>query len=183
MSITEVEFRTLQNQMRRQRRWNIALGALVVVGGLMAATSARSVPAVIQAKKFEVVNDAGEVIVQMNSVVHEGTDYGFVTTRNNNGQILVVLGANTGGNGLVRTENGKGQTLVKLGATAGGTGLVRTQNGTGQTLVELGTSTSGAGLVKTQNGSGQALVELSSGPTGGIVQTKNDKDQITSRTF
>jgi hypothetical protein len=53
MSTLEQDVRTLQSQVRRQRRWNIALGAVVVVGGLMAATGVRSVPDVIQAKKFE----------------------------------------------------------------------------------------------------------------------------------
>ena len=60
MSTLEQDVRTLQDQLRvqqsqvrRQRRWNIALGAVVVVGGLMAATGVRSVPDVIQAKKFE----------------------------------------------------------------------------------------------------------------------------------
>ena len=52
MSTLEQDVRTLQSQVRRQRRWNIALGAVVVVGGLMAATGVRSVPDVIQAKKF-----------------------------------------------------------------------------------------------------------------------------------
>jgi hypothetical protein len=37
MSTLEQDVRTLQSQVRRQRRWNIALGAVVVVGGLMAA--------------------------------------------------------------------------------------------------------------------------------------------------
>ena len=53
MSTLEQDVRTLQSQVRRQRRWNIALGAVVVVGGLMAATGVRSVPDVIQGKKFE----------------------------------------------------------------------------------------------------------------------------------
>ena len=60
MSTLEQDVRTLQDQLRvqqsqvrRQRRWNIALGAVVVVGGLMAATGVRSVPDVIQGKKFE----------------------------------------------------------------------------------------------------------------------------------
>ena len=56
----ENQLRDQQSQVRRQRRWNIALGAVVVVGGLMAATGVRSVPDVIQAKKFEVVGDRGD---------------------------------------------------------------------------------------------------------------------------
>ena len=54
MSTLEQDVRTLQSQVRRQRRWNIALGSVVVVGGLMAATGVRSVPDVIQGKNFEI---------------------------------------------------------------------------------------------------------------------------------
>ena len=160
MSTLEQDVRTLQSQVRRQRRWNIALGAVVVVGGLMAATGVRSVPDVIQAKKFEVVNDEGKVIVLMNSVFHQGEHYGFVTTQNGKGQALVELGATTEGEGLVTTRNGKGGTLVELGVTTGGNGLVKTQNGKGQTLVKLGATTDGEGVVQTQNGKGRITSNL-----------------------
>ncbi|MCP4833438.1 MAG: hypothetical protein GY895_01620, partial [Phycisphaera sp.] len=136
MSTLEQDVRTLQSQVRRQRRWNITLGAVVVVGGLMAATGVRSVPDVIQAKRFEMVNDEGKVLVMMNSVFYQGQHYGFVTTLDGEGQALVELGAKVGGEGSVTTKDGKGQTLVVLGATEDGEGLVKTQNGKGQTLVE-----------------------------------------------
>jgi|GEM_PF-6602602 len=118
MSTLEEEVRTLQTQVRGQRRWNIALGALgalgalVVGGGLMAATSSRSVPDVIQAKKFEVVNDEGKVLVR--------------------------LGANVDGNGLVKTQNGKGQTLVVLSSYTGQRGgYVETYTTTGTSTGEI----------------------------------------------
>ena len=114
------QVRLQQFQVRRQRRWNIALGAVVVVGGLMAATGVRSVPDVIQAKKFEVVNDEGKVIVLIESVFSKGEHYGFVKTQNGKGGALVELGVTSGGNGMVKTQNGKGQTLVELGATTDG---------------------------------------------------------------
>ena len=83
MSTLEQDVRTLQDQsrqqsqVRRQRRWNIALGAVVVVGGLMAATGVRSVPDVIQAKKFEVVNDEGVAVVKLHSFQGGGVIWNF----------------------------------------------------------------------------------------------------------
>ena len=65
MTTTEERMETLEKQVRRQRRWNIALGVVVVVGGLMAARNIQEVPDVIRAKSFEVVNDEGKVRIMM----------------------------------------------------------------------------------------------------------------------
>ena len=148
LRLQQDQVRIQQTQVRRQRRWNIALGAVVVVGGLMAATGVRSVPDVIQAKKFEVVNDEGKVIVSLQNLQGGGVDNGMIETRNSTGGVLAKISAGPDG-GIVETQNGKGGTLVQLGATTNGNGLVQTQNGKGQTLVELGATTDGNGVVKT----------------------------------
>ena len=114
------ELNELRNQVRTLKRMLFGVFGVVVVGGLLAATSLQSVPDVIQAKKFQVVNDAGKVVVVMEPVLHQGTHYGFVTTANSKGQTLVQLSATTGGEGAVVTQNGKGQALVRLGATTEG---------------------------------------------------------------
>ena len=123
------QVRLQQFQVRRQRRWNIALGAVVVVGGLMAATGVRSVPDVIQAKKFEVVNDEGVTVVKLETfqgggVINSCDKKGSMT-------FLVLNETDKDGvsRGMVGTYNGKGQALVALGATTGGKGAVETQNG------------------------------------------------------
>ena len=141
MAISQAEFASLQSQVRRQRRWNIALGAVVVVGGLMAATGVRSVPDVIQAKKFEVVNDQGVAVVTLMSF--EG--HGVIVNLDKKGVATFLVGHEVGEDGVslgsVQTQNGKGGTLVTLGATASGTGVVQTKNGKGQTLVRIGAYT------------------------------------------
>ena len=136
MSTLEQDVRTLQSQVRRQRRWNIALGALVVVGGLMAATGVRSVPDVIQAKKFEVVNDEGKVLVLMDSVFSKGERYGFVTTKNGKGQKIVAIGASADG-GIVTTQNDQGVTLVRLTTDQSGNGAVLAQDAAGNIKATL----------------------------------------------
>lgn len=50
MPTSEERMETLEKQVRRQRRWNIALGVVVVVGGLMAAKGIQEVPDVIQTR-------------------------------------------------------------------------------------------------------------------------------------
>jgi hypothetical protein len=130
------EINELRNQVRTLKRMLFGVFGVVVVGGLLAATSLQSVPDVIQAKKFEVVNDEGKVVVVMEPVLHQGTHYGFVTTANSKGQTLVELTATTEGEGVVETQNGKGQTLVKLGTYSG------THGGYVETFTQTGVSTS-----------------------------------------
>ena len=174
MSSLEQEVRTLQRQVRRQRRWNLALGALVVVGGSMAATAERSIPDVVQAKKFEVVNDEGEKLVSLENLVGGGVDHGQVVTWSSTGRPLAGFSAGPGG-GTVHTANGKGQMLVELGATRdGNAGMVTTWNSDRKVLVELGAGKSG-GLVSVRDHQGRQLAQVTSdaGGKGGVLRTMN----------
>ena len=195
MSTTEDRIENLENQVRRQRRWNIALGAVVVVGGLMVAIGVRSVPDVIRAKKIEVVSDRGRVLVSLSNAQDEGgVDQGAIETRDGAGSVMTEIGSGpwggvvrilNGGNsqnrrsqalvelgvkmlgreGKVTTRNDKGVDLVLLDANAVGNGVVMTQNGKAEALVVLAATTDGDGTVTTQNGKGQELVIL--GATAG----------------
>lgn len=60
MATNEERMEALERKVRRQRRWNISLGVMLVVGGLMAAEGLQEVPDVIRAKKFEVVDKDGK---------------------------------------------------------------------------------------------------------------------------
>jgi len=147
------EITELRNQVRTLKRIVYGFGCLLVAGVVVGATSLQTVPDVIQAKKFEVVNDEGIVLVELSNLIGGGVDNGMLVTRNSEGQTLVKLWASSVG-GMVATENGKGQTLVRLGVTEGGNGAVTTENGKGQTLVRLGATTDGEGMVITENGKG-----------------------------
>ena len=59
---TDTRIESLETQVRTLKRMLFGVFGLVVVGGLLAATTLQSVPDVIQAKKFEVVNDEGKVV-------------------------------------------------------------------------------------------------------------------------
>ena len=53
---------SLETQVRALKQMLFGVLALVVVGGLVAATTLQNVPDVIQAKKFELVSAKGNVV-------------------------------------------------------------------------------------------------------------------------
>ena len=111
---------------------------LVLAGGLLAATSSQRVPDVVQAKRIEIVNDAGSTV----GVFTSDVDGGLLQLSDEHGGLSHVLTVLPSGEGQLMTKNGKGQTLVRLGAGPGG-GMIVTEDGKGKTLVELGITTAG----------------------------------------
>ena len=177
---TDTRIESLETQVRTLKRMLFGVFGLVVVGGLLAATSLQSVPDFIQAKKFEVVNDEGKVIVELSNLKGGGVDNGRLVTRTSAGGTLVKLGASLGG-GEVETENGKGGTLVALGSN-GGNGMFLVKNGKGGTLAKLGGSSAGVGIFSTENGKGGVLAAIGGGPGGGgmVVTFGKEGKDITS---
>ena len=140
---TDSRIESLETQVRTLKRMLFGVFGLVVVGGLLAATSLQSVPDVIQAKKFEVVNDKGKVV----STWHYDYAGGWFTLRDETGsKAFLTLECLDDTGGLLKTQNGKGQELVRLGVTVNGEGMVVTANGKGQELVTLGAMDNGEGI-------------------------------------
>lgn len=151
----EVRINVLETQVRTLKRIVCLICSVLVAGIVVSATSMQTVPAVIQARSVEVVNDDGTTLVR--------------------------LGVTKNGQGMIRTMNGDGQDLVRLGVTISGKGIVRTMNGNGQELVQLGVNTKGQGIVKTMNGMGQPLVRLGVDETDqGTLWTYNKDGNTTA---
>ncbi len=187
---------SLETQVRTLKRMLFGVFGLVVAGAVLGATSLQTVPDVIQAKKFEVVNGTGTTVVSLDSFEGSGIINSFdkqgnmvylvccvsgphgasgcVNTSNSKGENLVILGANDQGDGAITTWNGKGGRLVEIGATVDRKGVVTTQNGEGAILVNL-TSNSIGGLIQAKSGKGGNLVTLGATRSGGAVVTNNDK--------
>ena len=62
------EITELRNQVRTLKRIVYGFGCLLVAGVVVSATSLQTVPDVIQAKKFEVVNGEGKVLVELSGM-------------------------------------------------------------------------------------------------------------------
>jgi hypothetical protein len=147
----ENQLRVQQSQVRRQRRWNIALGAVVVVGGLMAATGVRSVPDVIQAKKFEVVNDDGKVIASL----YANMGGGMLSVSNKDGEVVSGLGSDeVNGGGVLGINNKDGKIVAGIHADENG-GVARVLNNKFAGVVVISANADGDGVMMTSGSKGK----------------------------
>ncbi|MEC8734802.1 MAG: hypothetical protein VXX86_07485, partial [Planctomycetota bacterium] len=140
MNTIEEQVHTLENKVRRQQRWNIALGGLVLVGCMLAATTADDVPDVIKARKFEVIGSSGAVLVEMDVITHQEKEFGGIRTLNSQAGIITKLGVQGKGDGNFTTYNSGNIPTIQLATTRGGDGYIGTLNSTGEKLVEITTA-------------------------------------------
>ena len=95
-----------------------------------------------------------------------------IWVKNDAGQIVVMLDANDGGNGLVSTYSVKGKDLVDLTSTVDDRSAVTTYQPNGKELVALSASDSGGAVVIYQP-NGKQLVVLNSSDNGGLIEVIN----------
>ena len=79
----------LENQVRTLKRIVYGFGCLLVAGVVVSATSLQTVPDVIQAKKFEVVNDEGKVVASFYAYMGGG----MLSFSNKDGGVVAGLGS------------------------------------------------------------------------------------------
>ncbi len=126
------EITELRNQVRTLKRIVYGFGCLLVAGIVVGATSLQTVPDVIQAKRFEVVNDEGKVVVKMGA----SNDGGGLGIFNNDGKIVVGTNAYKNG-GLLYVLNKDGGKVAGLRANKDGSGDVLTLNNKGEVTSQL----------------------------------------------
>ena len=141
---------SLEAQVRTLRRMLFGVFGLVVLGGLLAATTLQTVPDVIRAKKFEVVNGDEQPIV----LLAANQAGGLVEIRNGNGMGLVRLTSHPEG-GTISIHDSRARTLILMGGNERGSGALQTRTNKGGTLVSVGTNLAGEGVVFTENGNGE----------------------------
>ena len=128
----EERINVLENQVRTLKRIVYGFGCLLVAGIVVGATSLQTVPDVIQAKRFEVVNDEGKVVVKMGA----SNDGGGLGIFNNDGKIVVGTNAYKNG-GLLYVLNKDGGKVAGLRANKDGSGDVLTLNNKGEVTSQL----------------------------------------------
>ena len=113
------EITELRNQVRTLKRIVYGFGCLLVAGVVIGATSLQTVPDVIQAKKFEVVNDEEIAVVTLESF----EDSGVIHTTDSLGYINFLVMSEKDSNGItcgrVEVQNANTKALVVLTFTSG----------------------------------------------------------------
>tara|TARA_B100001121_G_C18434731_1_gene500925 strand:- start:242 stop:694 length:453 start_codon:yes stop_codon:yes gene_type:complete len=144
------EITELRNQVRTLKRIVYGFGCLLVAGVVIGATSLQTVPDVIQAKKFEVVNDEGIAVVTLESF----EDSGVIHTTDSLGYINFLVMSEKDSNGIT-------------------CGRVEVQNANTKALVVL-SSYEGQGVVVTGNYKGEPT-SITPAPTPTLTPTPNPK--------
>ena len=155
---TDTRIESLETQVRTLKRMLLGVFGLVVVGGLLAATGLKSVPDVIQAKKFEVLNKNGKVSVSLESLndsIAKSVDgCGMIKVLDANGLPGIQMSCGVSGGWLSVFGTGSEPPLVSLAAPTkdiGGTWLggFSIRYLPGKNVLEMTVTPEGDGIVKT----------------------------------
>ena len=121
---TDTRIESLETQVRTLKRMLFGVFGLVVIGGLLAATSLQSVPDVIRAKQFEVVNDEAKVVASF----YANMGGGMLSFSNKDGEVVVGLGSDeVNGGGVLGINNKDGKRVAGIHADENG-GVARVFN-------------------------------------------------------
>lgn len=142
------EINELRNQVRTLKRMLFGAFGLAVVGGLLAATSLQSAPDVVQAKNFEVVNDAGKVCAELAT----NADGSQLKMFNKDGNLLAIFGANAKGGELFLSNTDDKRVAGIFADTHGGVMLI--SNKDGKRAAVAFADKNGDGIMATSDGKG-----------------------------
>ncbi len=149
----------LQKLEATNRRYKMILVLVIASFAtfFMAFKDPKTVPDVIQAKRFEVVDYNGNVLVNMS----QDAGKGIIKTYNTAGKKLVNITYTTNQEGFLAIEDGKGQEMMRLSSSnEGGGGYIGVYNPSGKRTLTLCNDNSG----------GNVYIGNSEGNTRGVMQ-------------
>lgn len=140
-------------------------GLIITCMTFMLLSSARkvNVPDVIKAKAFEVVDDNGSVLVELNKEKNNG----HVSTFTPEGKRLVSLFTSDGGAGALNTFDLSGKVLFKVTRTKEGGGYMALFNSAEKEIAELGVTTGETGYFNLNDRNGEKIIWLTYTDGGG----------------
>jgi hypothetical protein len=165
---------SLENQVRTLKRLFYGTACLLLAGVAVAATNMQSVPDVIQAKSFEVVNGKGKVVVEIGAIA----DGGKLEIYENGGKQVALIGAGPTGGALgIRNKEGKSVAVLVPNLLGGALEIRNTKS---EPVVILSTTTMG-GVVSVLNNDAVGVAGVAANKDGnGVVKTMDGKGQTTS---
>jgi len=183
IAVLELQYRTMKRIVLGVS-WvislNFAICSLIIVGYFVSTTNA---PDLIQARKFEVVNDEGIILADIFSDV-AGDGQLRIFDREGKQFARIFLGDE--GNGGLGIYNKDSKYEVAQLGVYDGWGVLGIYDKDGGVVARLraanyGTSENGGGLLKIFNKDFKEVVHIGVDENGnGVVQTKNVKDEVIS---
>ena len=169
METIEMRLQKLEATNRRYKRIVILMIA-VFATFFMAFRKINNTPDVLQAKRFEVVDDNGNVLVR----VSQDEGKGLIKTFNSSGKKLVNITYTTKNEGFIGLEDGNDKETIRLTSSSeGGGGYIGIYNPTGnRTLTMCNEANGGSIYVNNSSGNNRALLQSGSN-AGGYLSLLN----------
>jgi hypothetical protein len=156
MNTIEMRLQKLETSNRRYKTIIFIMIASIATV-FMAFKNPKTVPDVLQARKFEVVDYSGKVLV----TISQDDGKGIIKTYNKEGKKLVNITYTTNQEGYLGLEDGKGQETMRFSSSNdGGGGYIGVFNPAGKRTLTLCNDNSG----------GNIYVSNSEGNTRGVFQ-------------
>lgn len=166
----------LQKLEVSNRRYQTIIILMISFAALffMAFKKPHSTPDVIQAKRFEVVDDYGRVLARLS----QDDGKGLIKTYNKAGQKLVNITYTTNEEGYFGIEDGKGHELMRFSSSNdGGGGYIGVYNPEGKRTLTLCNDLSGGNVyVSDSEGKTRGLMQCNSSG-GGLMNLYNTNGQ------
>ena len=148
---TDARIESLETQVRTLKRMLFGVFGVVIVGGLLAATTLQSVPDVIRAKSFMVMNDEGKAAIDIYADQISFRNGGAISLYNKDRESGVSITASPHG-GKLLIFNKDGKSAASLGGSEHG-GSLSLSNKDGNTAASLSGSPHGGSLFLSSTGS------------------------------
>lgn len=156
----------LQKLEATNRRYKAVLIVIIALFGtiFMAFRSPETVPDVIQARRFEVVDYDGRVLVTLS----QDDGKGLIKTYNSAGKKLVNITYTTKNEGYIALENGYGQENIRFSSSnEGGGGYIGVYNPSGKRTLTICNDDKGGNIyVGNSNGDTRAVVQCNASAGG-----------------
>jgi len=163
MNTIEMRLQQLEATNRRYKRVVILMAAFFATL-FMAFRSSNTVPDVLQAKRFEVVDDYGNILAKLT----QDNGKGIINTYNKEGKKLVHITYTSNQEGYLALEDGKGQETIRFSSSNdGGGGYIGVFNRSGKRTLTLCNDNSGGNVyVGNSNGDTRATMQCNSSAGG-----------------
>jgi hypothetical protein len=172
---TSLEQRVAQLEKNNRLYRLCFAGSLIVVAGLafMSFNNKHTAPDLIEAKAFHVVDDKGNVLLELNK---EGGN-GQLSTFTPTGKKLVSLFTSDGGGGGINTFDKNGEVIFKVTRTTEGGGYMALFNGDLQEIAEFGVTDAESGYFRLNDRNGKKQVWMTYTKDGGGYLSLSKDDQ------
>lgn len=164
MNTIEMRLQKLEATNRRYKTILVLMIATFATIFMAFRSPGSAVPDVIQARRFEVVDYSGNVLVTLN----QDDGKGLIKTYNKEGKKLVNITYTTNQEGYFALEDGKGQETMRLSSSNdGGGGYLGVYNPSGKRTITLANDNSGGNIyVGNSDGNTRATIQCNSSAGG-----------------